>query len=242
LGILDRADSLLTLALNQQRALFGPNNEKVAASLINLGLLRSDQTKFDEAERLARQARQIASANLSPGDPAIATANHALGFVLENRGSYKEAAQALKQAVRLRSTPTSDKMDLAASQLELANTYFYSSEYNPAEVIYRQLLPTYRQLFGERHPMVAEDLINLGAIQQQRGLYKDAEAFHRQALDIMQSFYGKDHYKTAASLTLVARALEYQARYDEVLEMLQRALSIQERVFGMSSECCLCSK
>jgi serine/threonine-protein kinase len=233
LGVLDRADSLLTLALNQNRALFGANNEKVAASLISLALLRSDQARFDDAERLGRQALQISSANLPPGHPAIAAANHALGTVIENRGSYKQAAEFLNEAVRLRSTPGSDKIDLAASQLELANTYFYSSQYTQAEALYRQLLPKYRQFFGDRHPMVAEDLINLGAIQQQRGLYKEAEAFHRQALDIMQSFYGKDHYKTAASLTLVARALEYQSRYNEALELLHRGLSIQEKVFGM---------
>ena len=233
LGILDRADTLLTTALQQRRSFPGAINQKeVAASLISLGLLRSDQAKFDDAERLIRHALQIDRAHLPPNDPAIATATQALGKVLENRGSYKEAIQTFQQAVRLRSAPGADKADLAATQLELANTYFYNNQYDEAESLYQHLLPVYRQLFGAKHPVVAEDLINLGAIQQQRGRYQDAEAFHRQALGIMQAFYGPDHYKTAASLTLVARALEYQSRYDEAVVMLQRALAIQERVFG----------
>jgi serine/threonine-protein kinase len=233
LGILDRADTLLTKALRQRRSLLGAiDRSEVAASLISLGLLRSDQAKFDDAERLIRQALQIDRASLPPGDPAIATALQALGKVLEDRGSYKEAIQVFKEAVRLRSKPSADKADLAASQIELANTYFYNNQYDEAESLYQTLLPTYRQLFGEHHPMVAEDLINLGAVQQQRGRYKDAETFHRQALEIMQAFYGPHHFKTAASLTLVARALEYQNRYDEAVGMLKRALAIQERVFG----------
>jgi serine/threonine-protein kinase len=232
LGMLDRADSLLSQALAQRRALFGAKDEKVAASLVSLGVLRSDRAKFDEAVGLVRQGLEIDRANLPVGHPAIAAATYSLGKVLEDRGSYKEAQRVLEEAVRLRSLPGSDSADLAASQLELANTYFYTSQLDKAEAIYASLLGTYRRLFGERHPMVAEDLINLGAIQQQRGRYKEAEAFHRQALDIMQAFYGEDHYKTAASLTLVARALEYQERYDEAIEMLRRALSIQEKVFG----------
>ncbi len=233
LGLLDRADFLLNKALEQRRSFGGVNaQEDIAASLTSLGLLRADQARFDDAERFVRQALAIDHANLPPNDPAVAAATQALGTVLEDRGSYKEAIQVFQQAVRLRSSPGIDKADLAASQLELANTYFYNNQYDEAESLYRSLLPTYRQLFGERHPMVGEDLINLGAIQQQRGHYKEAEAFHRQALDIMQAFYGQNHYKTAASLTLVARALEYQDRYDEAIEMLHRSVAIQERVFG----------
>jgi serine/threonine protein kinase/Flp pilus assembly protein TadD len=232
LGVLDRADSLLNKALIQRQSLSGPNSKDVAASLVNLGLLRSDQAKFDDAERLVRQGLQTTRANFPPTHPAVSAATQALGTVLEARGSYQEAIKTFKEAVRLRSLPGNDKADLAASQLELANTYFYSSQYDQAESLYKPLLATYRQLFGERHPMVAEDLINLGAIQQQRARYKEAEAFHRQALDIMQAFYGPNHYKTAQSLTLVARALEYQDRYPEAIDLLQRAIAIQEKVFG----------
>ena len=233
LGMLDRADSLLNKALAQRRSLVGADNQKdVAASLTSLGLLRSDQARFDDAERLVRQALDLDHAHLASTDPAISAASQALGKVLEERGSYKDAIQVFKETIRLRSSAGTDKADLAASQIELANTYFYNNQYDEAELLYRALLPTYRQLFGERHPMVAEDLINLGAIQQQRGRFQEAEAFQRQALEIMQAFYGKDHYKTADSLTLVARSLEYQHRYDEAAGMLQRALAIQEKVFG----------
>jgi serine/threonine-protein kinase len=232
LGVLDRADSLLSQALAQRRKLFDSKNESVARSLVSLGLLRSSQARFPEAEQLVREGLATSRAVLPPEHPAIAAAIHALGLVFEDRGDYKQAAQRFAEAVALRSAPDRDPADLAASRFELANTYFYLGRYDEAESLYSQLLPVYRALFGERHPMVAEDLINLGAIRQERGQYKEAESFHRQALEIMQSFYGKDHYKTAHSFTLVARALEYQERYAEATEMLQRALIINQNVFG----------
>jgi eukaryotic-like serine/threonine-protein kinase len=232
LGLLDRADSFLTRALDQRRKLFGPRDKNVAASLVDLGLLRSNQARFVDAERFVREGLAIDGAILAPGDPEVAVATHALGLVLEDRGAYNDAANRFREAIKLRSTSSADPADLASSRLELANTYFYLGRYDEAESLYNQLLAQYAKLFGERHPMVAEDLINLGAIQQERGHYKEAEAYHRQALDIMQSFYGKEHYKTASSLTLVARALTYQNRFPEAIEMLERALAINEKVFG----------
>ncbi len=52
LGNLDRADTLLEAALEQRRSLFGAEHPDVARSLVALGLLRSDQAEYDEAERL----------------------------------------------------------------------------------------------------------------------------------------------------------------------------------------------
>jgi eukaryotic-like serine/threonine-protein kinase len=43
LGKIDRADSLLSLALERRRAIFGPDNVEVAQSPVALGLLRIDQ-------------------------------------------------------------------------------------------------------------------------------------------------------------------------------------------------------
>lgn len=232
LGIFDRADSLLSLALERRRSIHGANQVQVAESLIKLGLLRADQAKFDESERLIREGLELTKTSVGPGHPAIGMATDALGEVLEQRGTYDEAVRVLKEAVRLRSVPGADEADLADSQLELANTYFYAGRYRESQSLDEQLLITHRQLYGSRHPLVAEDLINLGAIQQELGRYKDAEAFDRKALDITQAFYGEDHYKTALNLTLIARALVKQQRYDDATLMLRRALAIQEKVFG----------
>ena len=90
----------------------------------------------------------------------------------------------------------------------------------------------HRQIYGERHPRVADVLINLGAIRFDLGHYAEAERYDRQALDIAQGWYGKDNPETATDLTILARALIHQNRLNEANDLLEQSLEIKERAFG----------
>jgi serine/threonine protein kinase/tetratricopeptide (TPR) repeat protein len=232
LGKFDQADALLKSSLDARRARLGPDAADVVKGLVALGRLRSDQAQFDEAERLVRAAQATARTKLPARDPALATATAALGAILEQRGAYSEAIKALEEAARLQSPPGADQAELASTLFELASTHFYAGHYDVAESITQRVLTMHRQRFGERHPLIAEDLINLGAIQHERGRYAEAERFYREALDINQPWYGKDSYRTASNLTMLARAVEFEDRYDEAEALLQQALAIHEHVFG----------
>jgi serine/threonine protein kinase/tetratricopeptide (TPR) repeat protein len=232
LGKLDRADTLLRSALEERRSLFGTDSPEYAESLVALGLLRDAQGRFDEAERLTREGLDIDRRKLSPSHPRVAKATAALGKVLEDRGSYDQSIQVLQEAVRLQSSPGGPTADLAETMTELANSHFYSGHYQVSESLNQQVLTMDRQLYGERHPHVADDLINLGAIQYDLGRYPEAELFDRQALDITQSFYGKSHPATASALTILGRTLVTEGKSDEASGMLREALAIEEQVYG----------
>lgn len=229
LGKLEQSEALLKASLDRRKAgrLAGQPE-----ALVALGLLRVDQARLDDAERLVRAALEQSKRELPAGHPVIALATDALGRVLEEKGAYEDAIPLLEEAVRLRSRPDASKADLAASLYELSNAHFYAGHYQQAEKLTLQVLAMNREVYGERHPRVAECLVNLGAIQQDLGHYQEAERFHRQALAITQAFYGPDHHMTASGMTMVARALVFQERYDEAAVMLRQALAIQERVFG----------
>ncbi len=236
LGKLDQSDSLLRRALDQRRALFGSDNAEVAKSLVALGRLRLAQAEYKEAERLSRDGLEMSKRHLRPDHPAIASATVALGQVLEESGQYDAGIKVLEEAVGLRSAAARGgppSADLAASMRELANTHYYAGHLAVADSLDRLVLAITRTLNGERHPLVAEDLINLGAVQQEWGHYKEAEQYYRQALDITQAFYGPNHYKTAAGLTVLGRALRFEPQgNDEAARLFERALVIRERVFG----------
>src|SRR5207244_9965897 len=115
--------------------------------------------------------------------------------------------------------------ELASSLRELANTDYYAGRIAVADSLDRLSLGMPRQLNGALDPLVAEDLINLGAVQQEWGHYQEAERYYRQALDITQAFYGPNHYKTAAGLTVLGRALRFEPQgNDEAQRLFQRAL------------------
>ena len=232
LGKFGPADSLLHNALERRKALFGPASPEAAESLVALGLLRADQAQLPEAERLVRAGLALSRQKLPANHPAVAKATFALGKVLEDRGAYGQAIQVLGEAVRLQSASGAGTPDLAVSMTELANSHFYAGHYDTSDSLNRRVLEMRRQIYGERHPLVADTLINLGAIQFDRGHYRQAERFDRQALDITEAWYGKEHPETADTMTIVGQALTYQHRYGEAAALLERSLGILEHVYG----------
>ena len=232
LGKFDQANSQLTTALTRRKSLFGPDSAPVAESEVALGMLRDDQAQLPEAERLVREGLAISQRRLPPNHPAVVKAMTALGKVLDDRGSYDAAIGILNAAVQLQSAKRETTPELAASLYELANAHFYAGHYDQAEEINQRLLPIYRQIYGERHPRVADVLINLGAIRHDLGHYAEAEPFERQALDIVQAWYGKDSPATADDLTILARTLVFENRFEEAIGLLQQSLAIKERVYG----------
>jgi len=232
LGKFDQADSLLHSALERRKSLFGQDSTEVAESLVALGQLRSDQAQYDEAEQLIRRGLEMSKRHLAPTHPRVGKAMYALGEVLGNQGKYDEGIQVLDKAVRIQSAPGGVTADLAESLTELANAHFYAGHLDISNSLNQRVVAMDRLLYGERHPNVAQDLINLGAIQSEWGHYVETERYYRQALDIIQSFYGKDHPETASVMTLLGRSLNFQGRFNEAADILRKALGVQERVYG----------
>ncbi len=224
LGNLPRANMLFSAALK----LGNPE------SLVALGLLRVDQARLDDAERLIREGLAKASAARPRDDRAIAKATAGLGKVLEAKGSYDKAIPVLEEAVRLDSASGTLPLDSAATLKELADTQFYAGHYDLCDSLTQRTLAIHRQALGDKHPLVADDFINLGAVQFERGHYPEAEGWYRKALDINEGWYGHDNPETASTLSMLGRSLVFQHRYDEAVGLVEQALAIQEHVYGAS--------
>jgi serine/threonine-protein kinase len=232
LGKFEQADSLLRAVRDKRKSLYGADSAEVAESLTALGLLRSDQAHLEEAEQLVGQGLAIAKRHLPPKHPAIAKATLAFGKVLAQRGSYDQAINTLNEVVRLQSAPGVAPADLATSLSTLADAHYSAGHYDVCTSLYTRVLEMHRQIYGPRHPLIADDLGSLGAVQRDLGYYSEAEGLDRQALDITQFYYGNNHPKTAGRLTALAESLTYQKKYDEAVSALEQALTIQERVHG----------
>jgi eukaryotic-like serine/threonine-protein kinase len=232
LGKLDQAEALLTRALELRRTAFGPDHPDVARSLVASGQLVSARGHYDDAERQIREGLAMLRRHLPRNDPEVARAMSALGRVLENAGRYPDAIRELEEAVRLQTGRPGLEGDLSASLTELANCHFYTGQYPKADELNQKVLEVDRRLYGPRHPHVADDMINLGAVQLETGDYAAAEKWNREALEIMSAWYGPDHPETASAQTILARSLLRLERRDEARELLSRALATQERVYG----------
>jgi serine/threonine-protein kinase len=232
LGRFDQADSLLKAALERQRALHGPAHPDVARSLVALGSLRVGQAEYDEAERLVREGLELCRRTLPRDHPDVVGSMVALGEVLVARGRYDEAISTLDEAMMLRGTDDPENLDLAFALHELANAHFYSGDYAESDSLNLRVLAISKRLLGERHPSVADNLINLGASRFQVGQYVEAERWFREALDITRSWYGDEHPKAASNRTMLGRALVAQERLGEAVVELEQALAVLEHAHG----------
>lgn len=237
LGMLDRADSLLSAGLARWRAIAGERSLEAGRAMTALGDLRTSQARYEEAEALLTGGLRLLDGPGSgeAGRAAAAVARTALGRTFVERGEHARAIATLDSVIAtLRGRRADDDRALHDAWSELANAHFYAGNLGAADSLNRAVLALTRSRYGDRHPRVAEDLMNIGATLQERGDYGAAEELFRQALDISTSFYGSDHYRTAGNLTYLGRALLFQARYAEARGHFERALEIRERVFGAS--------
>ena len=232
LGKLDQADSLMNSALEQRKSLAGADSGDVGNGMVALGLLRLDQGKTEEAERLAREGLAMDRRHLRPNDPAVARATFALGHVLEERGNYDEAIKNLEEAVRLQSAHGETTTDLSDSITALATAQYYLGHYESAGALYQRALDMDTQLYGAVYPRVGDDFYGLGIVQHSLDHDARAEQYYREALAIKQAWYGNEHPDTALIMAAVGQSLIYQKKYDEAAPLLQEALSIQEHIFG----------
>ncbi|MFN8653837.1 MAG: serine/threonine-protein kinase [Gemmatimonadales bacterium] len=232
LGRFERADSLLQAALLIRRRTEGPDAAGVGPVLVALGELRMKQARYEESEAFAREGLAVATRRYPAGHQTIALATAALGQVLVERGQYDSAVPVIERAVRLQREWDSTSADYASAVGDLANAHFFAGHYPLADSLYHWELAMSRRRYGERHPHVAEDLSNLGQIQQMLGSYSSAEDYYRQAFDIARGWYGLDHPETASYLTMVGRALLFQNKFDSAKVALSQAAEIQERLHG----------
>ncbi len=231
LGNLERADTLLTAAVAKRRALLGDEHPDVAAALVELGSLQSARADFPAAAATAREAIAIAEKSLPPTHPTRAKALAVLGQVFELRGTYDSAITTLDQAVALYGAD-STSAEFVITLGELANTHFYAGHYSVADSLFGRILVMSKRLYGDRHPNVGDDLINLGAVQFEQGNFTGAERYYREGLSILQGFYGDVNPETASAQTMLSRALVNLERYDEAAELLKKALVVYEKVYG----------
>jgi serine/threonine-protein kinase len=232
LGKYDQADPLLRSALDRRKSIEGADGPDVAEGLVALGLLRLDEGRLAEAERLAREGLAIDRRRVPANPLAVAKDESALGHVLEERGAYDEAAKLLNEAVQVQSATHEVTTDLSDTTTLLANVNYYQSHLAAADSLFRQALAMDRELFGDVHPRIADDYYGLGLVQHAMNRDAEAERDYRHALAIKQSWYGKVHPDTALIMAAVGQSLVYQGKYDEAAPILQEALAIQEQIFG----------
>ncbi len=232
LGDLDRADTLISLALDRTTKRAPTASAEAVRLSLALGELRMDQARLEDASVLVRTAAADARAPGARNPRLLSQALASLGRLHELEGRYDSAIAVLDTARQLARTAGVGELEVASLTRAMADAHFYAGHYDVADSINRELLELQRERRGARHPAVAGAFVNLSAIAFEKGDYAGSERFAREALEITRDWYGLDHPETASGMTQLARALVYQSKFAEAVSLLDTALAVQERLMG----------
>jgi serine/threonine-protein kinase len=231
LGDFARADVLLTRSLEDKQLRLPDGDPAVIEGQISLALLRVEQMKLDEAERLARQTLATLERSHPAAHPLTLRANLVLGKVLTARGEYSRAIEQLEPVVARFDPNTAGSVEEATVLTELANAHQYAGHLDYADRLNRQALDLDRRVHGSRHPAVADDLINIADVENSRGRYREAEPMLREAVAIYKGWYGPDHPETGSAVRILSQAVAGLGRLDEATALLVEARDIFARVY-----------
>jgi tetratricopeptide (TPR) repeat protein len=209
---------------------------QIADALVTVGLLCTEQGKYEQAEPLYRRALNIYEqlwGSEHEKHAETATILNVLALLYWEQGKYAQAEPLYWRALAIREQVLGPAHPLVGAPLNnLGLLYTDLGKYAQAEPLYRRALSLREQTWGPDHPSVAFSLLGFAILFTQQGQYKHAEMFAQRALYIREQILGVGHRDVAMALVCLAHVYAEQGHYNLAEPLFQRAHCIQNQVLG----------
>jgi eukaryotic-like serine/threonine-protein kinase len=233
LGLYPRAQELYEHALDIQRRVLGPKDQKTLNTSKMLAWTLYEQGHNSDAEKMLRQTAEVQRQVLGPRHPDTLATMNRLGWTLTLQGHYDEAEKLLRETLEVeRRVLGPDRPETLATIYHLAATLSSEGHLPEAETLEREVLDRSRRVLGPEHPMTltAMNMLAWNVLMENKAA--EAEQSYRELLALDRSVLGPEHPNTLWTMRNIAVALESQGRVSEAQKMYEEALDSQRRVLG----------
>ncbi|NOX69586.1 MAG: serine/threonine protein kinase [Gammaproteobacteria bacterium] len=237
LGLLEKSLTAhqKALALYQEMGIEG-SNEKVAASLREIGLLHEKFHNFAEAERYYVASLEQMKALYPEGGQEIALTQTDYAGILFRTQRYAEAEPLLIDALNMRRRLLGDiHPDVAQGLNNIGVFYFSWGDMVSAEAFIREGLPMRIALWGDDNSRTALVRSNLAQVLLYRGKNSEALALLERALPELQEGFGPNHDMTFVAADRKILALMKVGQIDEAILYGTRMMGAVEVALGSDS-------
>ncbi len=211
----------------------GDSDKLRAEMLSNIGVLQDRIGKHDEAEKLAREALELATQAFGEDMPELRVYLRRLGIVLTQQRKYQQALDYLKREVALIERHFGpDHVFLASTLVNMGRTINRERQSDEALEYLERALALQQGNHGEASRPVGLILINMGAWQGQRGRYRQAQRTFERARDNNIAVFGPQNPMVADTLRGLSETLLDQGQLDEALAAAEQARDIYEQSGG----------
>jgi serine/threonine-protein kinase len=234
LGVYAAAETLLTRALRERRALAGEDDDaSVAEVLCQLGNTLLDLGRIEEAGQRFREALDILSSDPGADHVLVSNLNHGLGAAHQHVAELDSAIAHYEVAVAIvRGDPARfEPHDLAIALSNLGAARHHAGDLAAADSLLREAV----EIHDRRPTMTASQataLNNLASLRAKQGDHAAAESLLRRSLAIREQVFGEGHPLVASSRNNLASILDRQGKSDEAEQLHRQALADRRAAFG----------
>ena len=224
------ADSFFTAALGHLRRYWDGPHADLAETLNNLGVLRENQGRAEEALAAYQEALAMRRQTLGPRHPDVAQTLHNFGGLLQFFGRPQAAADSLNEALAILREALGDAHpDVARTLINLGTLRFRMGEAEAAEQAYREALAIQRTALRDGHPALASTLQSLASLLKYSGThFEESEALYQEALAVRRATLDTLHLSLGITLNSYADLLRRHARWAAAVAPSTEALRIFE--------------
>ncbi len=235
LGLYEQSASLLERAVNLRRKMADRDDAALASSLKALAELRRRNSRFGEAEALARESLAIRTRLHGERHFDVAESLNTLALTLDEAGRPKDAEPYFRRLLAMRDVLRTNDPNQHLETAVLSNlggSLREQNRFDEAEKYLRECLEIRRKTLKGDHPRLALIISKLGGVFTDAERYREAEPLLREGLAMRQRLHGENHPNVANSYSNLGHALVGLGRLDEAERAYRNAIDVDRKLFG----------
>ncbi len=237
LGLYDKADVQITIALNLTRSLFGDSHPQTARALNLLGLLRSDQGELDDAQRLFDDALAIRLTHVGAQSIETGQSYYNIANLHVRREQFDDAEQYFVKCRDIRTDHLGpEHPDVAMCIYRIAQTKAERHDATGAEALHQEALRLRLASLHPEHPDIARSYLALGEAILEQGKPSGAIEYFRKCLHLRESALPEEDWRIAEAVSAIGRAQVAQGDFESATVNLLRAVASFTRTHGPDAD------
>ncbi len=229
----DAAQALLDSALAAASAPHDGVLELRARILKERAYLENERGNYPQAIAWVEQAIATLRRLPSPNVDDLAEVLSARGYYIYEDGHIADAEQPLREALALLAPATPESSGTLLTLRERLGMVLTSlGRFDEVVPLLEKNAESVRQLYGDRHPALANALHQLASAFRQSGDFSAAIPVFREALELYEQGYGPEHSYVAVALTGLGQTLAATGDHVGAIASLQRAHAIYAKTLG----------
>lgn len=195
LGVYGDAEPLVERALVLRESEFGPLSLEASESLINLGVLKANQSDPNEAIELLSRAIDIREPLVEGPDSLVVEAKSTLGWAVRKQGEHDRAARLFAEALDEQRAIDPSAGQIANLMFGQASSLHDDGMLDAADSVFNEVLANLDP-DARPTPDAVSALQRVGMVRRLREQYRDANPLLEQAVAFAEGLYGPNHGTT----------------------------------------------